>query len=135
MSASEPIDRDEITLCGNCGGELRNSRCVVCGTLHGYRYHPDYATHPGELIVEMREEAGLKQSHLAGAARISPKHLCQVEKGVKPLTARVAVEIEIALGKRCADTLMAMQGYYDVHAERAAQRARVVAISSLLVEP
>lgn len=90
------------------------------------------AVHPGEVIVEMREEAGMKQVHLAGAARISAKHLCQIEKGLKPLSARVAVEIEIALGKRCAVTLMAMQGYYDVHAERVAQRGRLAAISSLL---
>lgn len=99
-------------------------------SLHSYR--PDHAVHPGELIVEMREEAGLKQSHLAGAARISPKHLCQIEKGVKPLSARVAVEIEIALGRRCADVLMAMQGYHDVHAARAAQRDRIVQVAALL---
>lgn len=95
-------------------------------------YRPDYAVHPGELIVEMREEVGMKQTHLAGSARISAKHLCQLEKGHKPLSARVAVEIEIALGRRCADVLMAMQAYHDVHIERTAQRDRIAAIAALL---
>jgi len=97
-----------------------------------HRYEPDYAAHPGEVIQEMLDEADMRQAHLAGACRVSPKHMNQVCKGVKPLHARLAVDIEIAFGKRCAHVLMRMQADYDVHAARAAAIDRIKAVASLL---
>lgn len=90
--------------------------------LHEFR--PDYAVHPGEVIREMRQTAGLRQSHLAGMCRVSPKHMCQIELGHKPLHAELAVAIELALGVSTAQLLMRMQADYDVHAARAAARLR-----------
>lgn len=84
----------------------------------GHAYNPDCAVHPGGAIAELLEEIGMRQAHLAGACRVSPKHLNQVVRGVKPLHATLAVAIEFSTGRRVADVLMTMQARYDVHRER-----------------
>ena len=96
-------------------------------------YTPDYAVHPGGVIAEMLEEAGMKQAHLAGACRVSPKHMNLVIHGHAPLHAEMAVAIEIAMGKRVAHVLMRMQSDYDVFQEREKMKDHAAAVGALYV--
>jgi HTH-type transcriptional regulator / antitoxin HigA len=88
--------------------------------------------HPGELIREMYEERGMRQAHLAGACRVSAKHMNQVISGTASLSATLAVEIEFALATRCAHVLMRMQADYDVHLARLAQAERSAALAKFI---
>ena len=97
-------------------------------------FDPDWAVHPGEVIREMCEERGIRQAHLAGMCRVSPKHMNQVVNGRVPLRAELAVAIEFAFSARCAQLLMRMQADYDVHQARAEQAERVAEMARFIKE-
>lgn len=82
-------------------------------------------THPGRVIRAMLDERSMTQQQLAGLCRITTKHLSHLVTGKAPLSARVAVDIELALGVWCAGALMRMQADYDV-ANARAQRERAL---------
>jgi len=97
-------------------------------------FNPDWAVHPGELIREMYEERGMRQAHLAGMCRVSPKHMNLVVNGKAALSAELAVELEFAFATRCAQVLMRMQADYDVHTARLAQAERSAALAKFIAE-
>lgn len=77
-------------------------------------FEPDWAVHPGEVLLEMLEERGITQANLAARCELSVKHVNQLCNGKVRLSAPVAVKIERALDARCALLLMRMQAAHDV---------------------
>lgn len=98
-----------------------------------YEYNPNYAVHPGSLIVEALDNRGKTQVWLAATTGYTPKHINQVLTEVKPVHAKMAVEVEWALGiPRFAEMLMAMQGKYDVFNARKAIYERANAMREFI---
>ncbi|CDS51211.1 HigA protein (antitoxin to HigB) [Polaromonas sp. CG9_12] len=57
------------------------------------------AIHPGEFLRETLDELGLSQAAFAEALCISPMRVSHLLKGVRPVTAELALRMGIALGQ------------------------------------
>ena len=62
-------------------------------------FTPDWCMHPGELLAEVLEERGLRQSELAGRTGLSAKHINQIIKKSVGISPDVAILLERALGE------------------------------------
>ncbi len=54
--------------------------------------------HPGEMIAQLRQDAGLTQEELADAAAMARGTLASIETGARPLRAEQAQRIAPVLG-------------------------------------
>ena len=63
-----------------------------------YRYEPDYAIPPGELIAEFIEEQGMTQVELARRLGVTAKHLNQLIGGSASLSNELAIALERVTG-------------------------------------
>jgi len=58
----------------------------------------DWATHPGETLIETLEELGWTQVELARRTKLSTKHINQICKGYVGVSPHVAIRLEKATG-------------------------------------
>lgn len=63
-----------------------------------YRYEPDYAIPPGEVIAEFIEEQGMTQVELARRLGVTTKHLNQLVGGTVSLSNEIAIALERVTG-------------------------------------
>jgi len=63
-----------------------------------YRYEPDYAVPPGDIIAEFIEEQGMTQVELARRLGITTKHLNQLIGGSVSLSNELAIGLERVTG-------------------------------------
>lgn len=61
-------------------------------------FMPDWASPPGDTILDILEERDWTQAELARRSGYSTKHINNIVKGKVPLTEDVAVKLEIVLG-------------------------------------
>ena len=61
-------------------------------------FTPDWASPPGDTVLDMIEERGWTQADLAARLGFSPKHVNQVVKGKVPLTEEAALRLAQVLG-------------------------------------
>ena len=101
-------------------------------TGQAHPFEPDYAVHPGELLREALDEAGMTQAHLARECGVTAKHVNQIVQGKQRLHAPFAVAAEVALGYKYAHILMRIQSDFDVFHERARVITNAVAAAKLL---
>ena len=80
-------------------------------------FSPDWAVHPGRMILRELEAGGFSQADIAARANLSAKHLNQVIKGHVPLTPDVAISLERVLGAS-ADTWLRMEATWQAHRAR-----------------
>ncbi len=81
------------------------------------RYEPDYATHPGEMLLEAIEERDMSQLDLARHTAISTKHLNQIIKGKASISPETALRLEQVLGIS-AKYWNSLQANFDDHRVR-----------------
>ncbi|HOX32828.1 MAG TPA: HigA family addiction module antitoxin [Spirochaetales bacterium] len=89
-----------------------------------YEYRPDYAVHPGEYLEEVLEARGLKKGELADRLGISFKHLSQVVNRQAPLSAALAVQLELVLGVS-AEIWNNLNADYELFQERQRSKAEL----------
>lgn len=63
-----------------------------------YKYSPDYAVHPGEILEETLEARNMKRVDLAVRCGLSPKTVSQIVSGIAPITPETAIQLERVLG-------------------------------------
>lgn len=63
-----------------------------------YRYEPDYAIPPGDIIAEFIEEQGMTQVELARRLGVTTKHLNQLISGSVSLSNELAIALERVTG-------------------------------------
>lgn len=63
-----------------------------------YRYEPDYAIPPGDIIAEFIEEQGMTQVELARRLGVTPKHLNQLIGASVSLSNELAIALERVTG-------------------------------------
>lgn len=63
-----------------------------------YKYQPDYAVHPGEILAETLEARRMKKTDLAERCRLSPKTVSQILSGKAHVTPETAIQLEKVLG-------------------------------------
>ena len=63
-----------------------------------YIFNPDYAVHPGEIILETIEVRNMKQVELADRCGLKPKSINQIIHGKAPVTPDTAIQLERVLG-------------------------------------
>jgi HTH-type transcriptional regulator / antitoxin HigA len=59
---------------------------------------PNWATHPGEHLLEHIESRGWSQAEFARLAGLSPKLVSTIIGGANPVTAETAIKLERSLG-------------------------------------
>lgn len=57
-------------------------------------WEPDWASPPGDTLIEALQERGWTQAHLARATGFSQKHINQIVKGKASVGVGLAVELE-----------------------------------------
>ncbi len=62
------------------------------------RYEPDYATAPGETLLEALQDRGMTQADLAARTGRTPKMINEIIKGDAPITPQTAIQFESVLG-------------------------------------
>jgi HTH-type transcriptional regulator / antitoxin HigA len=97
------------------------------------RYEPDYATHPGELLLEAIEERNMTQLDLARHTAISTKHLNQIIKGKASITAETALRLEQVLGTS-AKYWNNLQANFDDHRVRLEARHQADEVADWVME-
>jgi len=63
-----------------------------------YRYDPDYAVSPGEILEETLEARRMKKADLAERCGLSPKTVSQIISGKAPVSPETAIHLERVLG-------------------------------------
>ncbi len=63
-----------------------------------YKYSPDYAVHPGEILAETLEARNMKRVDLAVRCGLSAKTVSQIISGTAPITPETAIQLERVLG-------------------------------------
>ena len=63
-----------------------------------YKYNPDYAVVPGEILEETLEARNIKKVDLAERCSLSPKTVSQIISGKAPITPGTAIQLERVLG-------------------------------------
>jgi HTH-type transcriptional regulator/antitoxin HigA len=74
-------------------------------------FSPDYASPPGETIDDLLEEKSMTQKDLAERLGVSTKHVNQVIKGHAPISADLAIGLEMVFGVP-ADFWMTREAIY-----------------------
>jgi addiction module HigA family antidote len=63
-----------------------------------YKYEPDYAIRPGEILEETLEARGMKKVDLAQRCGLSAKTVSLILSGLAPVSAETALQLERTLG-------------------------------------
>lgn len=78
--------------------------------------------HPGELLREILEDAGLSQASLARNIGVSPMRISHLIRETRPVTADMALRLGLAFGQS-PEFWMGLQNDYDLKvAERKLRR-------------
>jgi antitoxin HigA-1 len=89
----------------------------------GIKLHPSFAVHPGAwLRTEVVEPHRLSVTQVAGKLRVTRQAMSNLLGGRAGLSAEMAIRFEKAFGLS-ADTLMRMQGAFDLAQARAGESA------------
>ena len=88
-----------------------------------YKYEPDYAVSPGEVLEEHLETRGMSQAELARLCGQSPKLISDIIAGKAPVEARTALQFEKALGMD-ASVWLGIESDYRLRLARQAQDGR-----------
>ena len=81
-------------------------------------YDPDYAVHPGEVLLEELNERGMLQADLVRLTGYTAKHVNQVVKGKAHVGVAFAVALERVFGVSALFWLR-LQVAHDLHVYRA----------------
>lgn len=88
-----------------------------------YKYEPDYAASPGDILAEYLETRDMPQAELARLCGRSPKLISDIVAGKAPVEPRTALQFERALGMD-ASVWMGIESNYRRHLARQAQEGR-----------
>ena len=88
-----------------------------------YKYEPDYAVSPGEVLEEHLEAREMSQAELARRCGRSPKLISEIIAGKAPVKPRTALQFERALGMD-ASVWLDLESNYRLHLERQAEMGR-----------
>ena len=88
-----------------------------------YKYEPDYAASPGEVLEEHLETRGMTQAEFARLCGRSPKLISDIIAGKAPVEPRTALRFERALGMD-ASVWMGIESNYRRYLARQAQDGR-----------
>jgi addiction module HigA family antidote len=88
------------------------------------------AIHPGEFLREILEERGLSQAQFARAIGVSPMRVSYVLKGVRPVSAELALLFGKALGQS-AQYWLNLQADYDLKQAERVMGKRLKAVTAL----
>jgi addiction module HigA family antidote len=88
------------------------------------------AIHPGEFLREVLEERGLSQAQFARAIGVSPMRVSYVVKGVRPVSAELALLFGKALGQS-AQYWLNLQADYDLKEAERVMGKRLKAVTAL----
>lgn len=61
-------------------------------------FNPDWASHPGNVVEEVREELGLSLNSFSAILDIPPETLTMIEKGWIDIDSNLAEKLEYATG-------------------------------------
>ena len=87
----------------------------------GYKFEPDYAVHPGEILEETLEARGMKKTSFAERCGLSAKTVSQIISGKAPVTPETAIQFERVLGVSAA-VWNNLNAFYCLHVARASAR-------------
>ena len=90
------------------------------------------AIHPGEFLRETLDELGLSQAAFAEALGISPMRVSHLLKGVRPVTAELALRLGIALGQT-PQYWLNLQTSYDLKMAQAEMKDSLRLVRALAV--
>ena len=83
----------------------------------GYKFKPDYAVHPGDILEERLEVWGMSQAEFARRCGRSTKLISQIIAGKAPITAATALRFEKATDLD-AIAWLNMESSYRLHLAR-----------------
>jgi addiction module HigA family antidote len=89
-------------------------------------FRPDYASHPGETLLETIEAKGMKQAELARRMGRNKVELSRIIAGRSGISSETALQLERALGV-AASFWIALQCQYDESVARRIDRERLAA--------
>jgi addiction module HigA family antidote len=89
------------------------------------------AIHPGDFLAEALEDLGLSQAAFARAIGVSPMRISHVIKGVRPVTAELALLFGKAFGQS-PQYWLNLQASYDLKTTEPQLRPQLRAVSTLL---
>ena len=87
-----------------------------------YKYEPDYAVSPGDVLSEHLEARDLSQAEFARRCGRSPKLISEIIAGKAPVEPRTSLQFERVLGMD-AGIWLGIESDYRLHLERRAQKA------------
>ena len=88
------------------------------------------AIHPGEFLREALEESGTSQAEFARIIGVSPMRICHILKGVRPVTAELALLFGRAFGQS-PQYWLNLQATHDLKTAEKAMGSRVDAVCPL----
>jgi len=88
------------------------------------------AIHPGEFLAETLKELCLSQAAFARATRVSPMRVSHVIKGVRPVTAELALLFGRALNQS-PQYWLNLQADYDLRTAQASIGPRLRAVQAI----
>jgi addiction module HigA family antidote len=86
-----------------------------------YKYAPDYAIHPGEILEETLDARNIKRRDLAERCQLSVKTVSQIINGKATITPETAIQLEKVLGVS-ANIWVNLATNYQLHSVKAADR-------------
>lgn len=96
-----------------------------------YKFEPDYAIHPGEILEETLEARDILQSELADRCGISAKTVSQIINRKAPVTPETSLQFEKVLGIS-ADIWNNLDSNYRLHTARTEKSIELEKLSSWL---
>lgn len=81
-------------------------------------FEPDWAVHPGEILLETLQHRGMSQVELHRQGGWSVKHINQVVRGKVNVTVAFAVMLEDVLKRPPAQFWMNLQARWEIHTYR-----------------
>jgi len=82
------------------------------------QFYPDYAIHPGEILMETLEARNMKKSELAERCGLSPKTVSLILNEKAPITPETAIQLERVLGVS-ANIWINLYANYRLHTAKA----------------
>lgn len=89
------------------------------------------AIHPGEFLRETLEELDISQAQFARAIGVSPMRISHIVKGVRPMTAELALLFGRALGQS-PQYWLNLQAIYDLKTAERSIGNRLNAVAELV---
>lgn len=89
--------------------------------------------HPGEFLRETLEELGLSQAEFARTIGVKPSRISQFLRGIRPVTAELALLFGRALGQS-PQYWLNLQAAYDLKMAERTMGARLNSITELLLD-